>query len=245
MTSAPGLLEKSQILIDLQEGDLDIKGQFTFGSNFTFLGEITQPDRQFSVVYKPGRGERPLWDFPAKSLAKRETAAFLVSESLGWDLVPPTVFRKKGPLGSGSVQLYIQHNPDIHYFTFENADKQRLRPVALFDILINNADRKGGHILCDPLDHLWLIDHGICFHVDDKLRTVLWDFAGEEIPRTLLVDIENFSEDLKSGKATLQAIKPLLRKYEINALITRAENILQKPIFPNPGKGMYYPWPPL
>jgi streptogramin lyase len=120
-------------------------------------------------------------DFPRASLARREVAAYLVSEALGWRLVPPTVYRKDGPIGSGSLQLFIEHDPGYHYFTFSDADRQRLHPVAIFDLLINNADRKGSHLLLDPDGHLWLIDHGLCFHREDKLRTVIWDFAGEPI----------------------------------------------------------------
>ncbi len=143
-------------------------------------------------MYKPTRGERPLWDFPPASLAGREVAAYLVSEALGWRLVPPTIYRKKGPLGPGSLQAFVEHDPEYHYFTFNESDRQRLRPVALFDLLINNADRKGSHVLLDEQDHMWLIDHGVCFHVEDKIRTVIWDFAGEPFPDALCSDLTAF-----------------------------------------------------
>ena len=175
-------LETSTVLSVLQNGEITIKGEFVWGSNYTFLAEVCQEAQVVQSVYKPSRGERPLWDFPAASLARREAAAYVVSEALGWELVPPTVYRKKAPIGPGSLQLFIEHDPELHYFNLGEADKQRLRPVVLFDLLINNADRKGSHLLYDNHHHLWLIDHGICFHAEDKLRTVIWDFAGEPIP---------------------------------------------------------------
>jgi uncharacterized repeat protein (TIGR03843 family) len=245
MTSSPDVIEKSRIFTALQEGVLDLKGQFLFGSNYTFFANIVFESHTIPVVYKPSRGERPLWDFPVKSLAKREVAAYIVSEALGWGLVPPTIYRLEGPIGPGSVQLFIEHNPNYHYFTFEDHDKQRLRPAAAFDMLINNADRKGGHILCDSVNHLWLIDHGICFHVEEKLRTVLWDFAGEEIPSSLLEDINRLEDNLKKKGDTWLALKPFLRLKELTALRKRARQILELPVFPFPKTRMAYPWPPV
>ena len=160
------ILTKDQILTALQTGEIDLQGQFVLGSNYTFLARLTFESSSFPVVYKPLRGERPLWDFPIKTLGKREAAAFVVSEALGWDLVPPVVFRQKGPFGAGSCQLFVEHDPEYHYFRFSEDDHQRLRPAALFDLVINNADRKGGHILVGTDGHLWLIDHGICFHIE-------------------------------------------------------------------------------
>ena len=245
MNNLPDELEKSRIITALQDGTLDLKGQFLFGSNYTFFANLVYEAQTFPVVYKPSRGERPLWDFPVKSLAKREVAAYLVSEALGWGLVPPTVYRRKGPLGAGSVQLFIEHNPNYHFFTFEEDDKQRLRPSAAFDLLINNADRKGGHIIRDSANHLWLIDHGICFHVEDKLRTVLWEFAGEEIPAPLQDDIRRLEENLKVKGDTWQQLKACLRVGEISALKNRASHLLKNPVFPFPTTRMAYPWPPV
>jgi uncharacterized repeat protein (TIGR03843 family) len=149
------------ILTALRSGELAVKGEFLWGSNYTFLVKVVHAGENLSGVYKPTRGERPLWDFPVASLARREVAAYLVSEAIGWRLVPPTVYRRNGPAGPGSLQLYIEHDPEYHYFNFSEDDLQRLRPVALFDLIINNADRKGSHILIDNDRHLWLIDHGI------------------------------------------------------------------------------------
>ncbi|MCX6036355.1 MAG: hypothetical protein NTW99_00365, partial [Chloroflexi bacterium] len=161
----------------LENGEVSLQGQFLFGSNYTFLVTVRHAGQEVPAVYKPRRGEQSLWDFPAASLAGREVAAYLVSEALGFGFVPLTVLRD-GPFGPGSLQQYIEHNPNLHYFTFKPADRQRLRPAALFDLLVNNADRKGGHILLQKRTRkLTLIDHGLCFHAEDKLRTVIWDFA--------------------------------------------------------------------
>lgn len=151
------------------------------------------------------------------SLAHREAAAYLVSEALGWGLVPPTVFRKDGPAGAGSLQLFVEHEPDYHYFNFSNEDRQRLRPTVLFDYLINNADRKGSHLLIDPENWLWLIDHGICFHEEDKLRTVIWDFCGEPIPEELTAALQQFSQELAGGDLTA-GLSRHLHDREVHAL---------------------------
>ena len=171
----------------LQCGEYELKGQFILGSNYTFLVNVHYEDGVYPAVYKPSRGEQPLWDFPENTLASREVAAYLVSEALGFNIVPFTTLRDDGPHGRWFLQQYIDYDPDYHYFNFTDEDRQLLRPLALFDLLVNNADRKGGHIFFERKTHqLYAIDHGICFHEDDKLRTVLWDFGGQKIPAELL-----------------------------------------------------------
>ena len=231
----------------LQQGELTLKGEFIWGSNYTFLVEVKYAKDTYLGVYKPTRGERPLWDFPESSLAQREVAAYLVSEALGWDLVPPTTYRQDGHLGPGSLQLFIEHDPEYHYFKFNPEDRQLLRPVVLFDLLINNADRKGSHILFDANHHLWLIDHGICFHVEDKLRTVVWDFGGEPFPNELTVSLDAFSLKLKNGSsAVLDSLRELLSAGEIRALTGRASRLLASGCFPNPHPNKRaFPWPPV
>jgi hypothetical protein len=239
-------LELPTVVNALQNGEITVKGEFVWGSNYTFLAEVSQNGDKILCVYKPSRGERPLWDFPASSLARREAAAYLVSEALGWELVPPTVYRKKAPIGPGSLQLYIDHDPELHYFNLRKVDIQRLRPVVLFDLLINNADRKGSHLLFDENNHLWLIDHGICFHADDKLRTVIWDFAGETIPENLVDDLRNFHEALKPTSDLYKDLQALLNSHEIKALVTRAEHLIALQKFPAPDpEQRSIPWPPL
>lgn len=234
----------------LSEGKLTLKGEFMWGSNYTFLLEVEHPLGTVQAVYKPNRGVRPLWDFASPTLARREVAAYLVSQALGWNLVPVTIFRKDGPLGAGSLQLFIEHDPEYHYFTFNEADLQTLRPVALFDLLVNNADRKASHILIDSEQRLWLIDHGICFHVEDKLRTVVWDFAGEPIPEDLCDDLTRLLQNLAAGESgstefTL-SIASYLNGAEITALGRRANQLIRAGRFPNLDLSRRpYPWPPV
>jgi hypothetical protein len=241
-------LPSSEILTILQRGKVTVQGEFLWGSNYTFLAQVEHEEKQVAAVYKPTRGERPLWDFPTASLARREVAAYLVSEALGWELVPPTVYRTKGPLGAGSLQFFIEHDSEYHYFSFSKEDQQRLRPTALFDLLINNADRKGSHILIDPENHIWLIDHGVCFHVEDKLRTVIWDFAGEEIPADLCADLVTLNRQLTAEAAEKPAelvqLAQYLGKEEIQSLAARAKKLAEGNHFPPPNPYRRpYPWP--
>ena len=237
---------KDQIIEALSIGTLELQGQFVAGSNSTFLGNIAHQNAQYAVVYKPVRGENPLWDFPTGTLARREVAAYLVSEALKWDLVPPSVFRrKKLPFGAGSLQFFVDHDPDYHYFNFSPQDRERLRVVTVFDLLVNNADRKGGHILVDKDGHLWLIDHGVCFHVEDKLRTVVWDFAGQPLPENLREDLASLLMTLLEDNPLTAALGELLSRGEIAALARRAHRLLNLTEFPSPDqKRRSYPWPP-
>jgi len=190
---------------------------------------------------QPQKGEQPLWDFPANSLAGREVAAYRLSEFLGWNLVPLTVFRAEGPFGPGSLQQYIEYNPNYHYFNFKPADKERLRPVALFDLLINNADRKGSHVFFQKRTrHLYAIDHGLCFHAEDKLRTVIWDFAGEPLPAELLPGLQAVSQNPPAELAEW------LQPDEFSALPARAQRLLAEKTFPPPpADRRAFPYPPL
>jgi hypothetical protein len=237
--------DRTWVMNAMQEGKVDLAGQFVLGSNYTFLTRVTFEGRSLDTVYKPSRGEQELWDFPPKSLAKREVAAFLVSEFLGWDLVPLTIYRRQRvPLGPGSLQQYIEHDPNYYFFNFSDSDRQRLRPVAVFDLLINNADRKGGHLIKDPSGHLWSIDHGVCFHHEDKLRTILWDYIGEEISAELIRNIECLAEELEAQGEIYQNLRKFLRVGEIKALLRRARSLAFHPFFPEPEKGRRpYPWP--
>jgi uncharacterized repeat protein (TIGR03843 family) len=231
------------LVLILETGEIEILGQVTWGSNYTFLAEIRADAGQIPAIYKPERGERPLWDFPQGSLSDRELAAYMISQALDWALVPPTIMRKDAPAGPGSLQFFVEADPEIHYFTLNEAQKQRLRTTALFDLIINNADRKSGHILIDESDHLWLIDHGVCFHEEYKLRTVIWDFVGEDIPPELLLDLESLKANLTSGSDLFADLSACLSESEIRALIDRTSNILADPVFPPPGPGRPYPWP--
>lgn len=232
----------------LEQGELELKGQFMFGSNYTFLVSVHYERQEFPAVYKPLRGEQPLWDFPDNTLAGREVAAYLVSEALGFHFVPFTTLREDGPFyGPGSLQQYIEFDPGYHYFNFSEADRQRLRPVALFDLLVNNADRKGSHILVEKgSNKLWVIDHGLCFHHEEKLRTVLWDFAGEPIPGDLLRCLEPVPALLASGSGLRAALRAYLSARELGALAGRARSLLGARRFPAPPRDRRaYPYPPV
>jgi hypothetical protein len=228
----------------LREGELkEAHGLLPWSSNYTFLMRVADAELDALCVYKPRRGERPLWDFPDGTLCQREVAAFLVSEALRWHIVPPTILRD-GPHGIGSVQLFIGHDPDQNYFNFGPEYRPQLMRVALFDILINNADRKGGHCLLDSQDQIWAIDHGICFHTQPKLRTVIWDFAGETIPQELMESINDFCGEISEPDLS-RPLSKLLSRGEIDALVRRAGQITESGIFCTPGPGRNYPWPPV
>ena len=237
---------KADYLKTLTEGELTITGQFMHSSNYTFLVQVNNGALNIPAVYKPQKGETPLWDFPAGTLCQREAAAFLVSEALGWELVPPTVFRKKAPLGKGAVQLFIEHNPKLHYFSFPAEVRKRLKPAALFDLIINNADRKGSHILLDEQSHLWLIDHGTCFHRDFKHRSVIWDFAGQTIPEEFKNDLQHLLTRINEDKPFINDLAAFISREEIHALKTRIKILVELNTFPYPEKNRRtIPWPPI
>jgi hypothetical protein len=237
----------------LQTGAIEMEGLLPWSSNYTFLVHICGEAEPVRAVYKPRRGERPLWDFPQGTLCQRERAAFLISSALDWDVVPPTVVRD-GPHGIGSIQLFINHDPEQHYFSFEGEPlfRSQLQRIVLFDALINNADRKSGHVLLetnDDLDQpgkLWGIDHGICFHSEAKLRTVIWEFANEPIPDTLITALLRLQKQLQVPADPLyKQLQEALNALEIKALRQRTERLIRQSVFPKPGPGRHYPWPPV
>jgi uncharacterized repeat protein (TIGR03843 family) len=231
--------ERSQAdrLIFLREGEIDVEGRMPWSSNGTYLVEICKGGDTMRAVYKPGRGERPLWDFP-DGLYRREVAAYVVSEALGWGLVPETVMRD-GPLGPGSVQRFVDADFAQHYFTLLEFPDQHdaLKAICAFDLLANNADRKGGHCILGTDNRVWSVDHGLCFHVDPKLRTVMWDFEGMPIPDQLVADLGRFA------LAIPDELGGLLDGDEIEALATRAAAIVKRPVFPPARSARPYPWP--
>ncbi|MGB1287246.1 MAG: SCO1664 family protein [Aggregatilineales bacterium] len=228
----------------LQEGDIrEEHGLMRWGSNYTFLVTVCYEDTEFLAVYKPRMGERPLWDFPDGTLCQREAAAWVISEALGWSLVPPTILRD-GTRGIGSMQVFINHDPQRHYFNFDEQHLDGLMQVAALDAIINNADRKGGHCLLDETDRIWCIDHGLSFHTMNKLRTVIWDFAGEDIPDTILSDIEKLCLALDNpDNQWHQALAPLLKASEYKMLCRRLTRLMDDKTYPLPGSGPNRPWP--
>lgn len=230
----------SEIKNILTHGNYDLRGQFMLGSNYTFLVDVHHEGETVKAVYKPSKGEQPLWDFPDNTLALREVAAYELSEALGFHIVPVTVYRDDGPHGPGSLQQYIEYDVEYHYFNFKVEDKQKLRPVVLFDLIANNADRKGSHVFFEDDTHrLFAIDHGICFHEEPKLRTVVWDFAGQAIPDELLAP-------LSSAANWVERFEPYLSSIEVDALLLRIEEVCESKIFPRPLQGRRaYPYPPI
>ncbi len=235
----------------LADGRIEIEGRMPWSSNGTFLCTVTPPtpteaatDGQADIgampaIYKPLRAERPLWDFP-DGLYRREVAAYELAVALGWDLVPETVVRIDAPLGLGSLQRFVNADFEQHYFTLleEEGHHPALQRMAVFDFLANNADRKGGHCLVDGTGHLWGIDHGLCFHTSPKLRTVIWDFAGDGIGDQLVADVSAFAE-----RAPSERLCHLLHSDELASLVQRARAIVRRPRFPEPRNDHPYPWP--
>ena len=238
--------EKTRILNILKNGEMTIDGQFSWGSNFTLLCSVVLEKESIPAVYKPARGERPLWDFPEETLGKRETAAYLISEAGGWHMVPPTIYRTDAPEGEGSLQYFIPHDSEITYFSLSAAEKQSLQTVVLFDLVINNTDRKGGHILRDKDLNYWLIDHGVSFHQTPKLRTVVWDFAGQPISDSLLEQLSALKGKLKNSFELSKSLLDYISVEELQAMHERISLVLETGIFPLPGEEVYpYPWPPV
>jgi uncharacterized repeat protein (TIGR03843 family) len=236
--------EDQEMIIEiLEKGRIEMEGLVPWGSNYTFLVQVVDTSKKVDAIYKPSQGERPLWDFARGSLGLRERAAFLVCELLGWQFVPPTVLRD-GPHGYGSVQFFVEHDPKKHYLVLEGKYRDQTRQIALFDIIINNADRKSGHVLLGVKEHLWAIDHGICFHSEYKLRSVIWDYAGEPIPEYLLADLEVLKNRLCYGDEPARIeLEELLSDRELTALHNRLNELLEEVVFPEPGPGRHYPWP--
>jgi uncharacterized repeat protein (TIGR03843 family) len=230
----------------LTRGDIALEGLLPYSSNYTLLAVSTYHDCSVLAVYKPRRGERPLWDFPHGTLYRREVAAYLVSEELGFCFVPLTVVRE-GPLGIGSFQQFIDHDQEAHLFTMiqEQDYRPAIQRLVVFDYLVNNADRKSGHGLKGADGFLWAIDHGICFHHEDKLRTILWDFVGQPIPADIMEALGHFKPHLEQGTTFIQDLHRLLSSQEIQALGQRLDWLLENGVFPSPGAERHFPWPPI
>jgi hypothetical protein len=228
-------------LSGLATGELEVVGRLRYSSNATFFARVTTDGDEIPAIYKPRRGERPLWDFPAGTLCQREVATYELSEALEWGLIPETVLRD-GPLGEGMVQRFVDHDPEEHYFTLLEAHQDRFRRFAVFDVLVNNADRKGGHCLRSRPDGTILgIDHGLTFHPAWKLRTVIWDFAGERIDSVTADDVCRVAQ---GGPSVADRLRPLLSSLELEALQQRAAELLTTGALPEPEEGYHsVPWP--
>jgi uncharacterized repeat protein (TIGR03843 family) len=227
------------VLALLREGAVTVEGRMPWSSNGTFLVTVRGGDDEVQAVYKPVRGERPLWDFPP-GLCRRETAAYVLSEHLGFGMVPPTVLRDDVPFGEGSLQLFVPSDFEQHYFTiYEQREDLHhvLRQVCAFDVVANNTDRKGGHCLLGLDGRVWAIDNGLCFAADFKLRTVIWEFGGEPVPDEILGPIAALSHALPP------ALDDLLEPDERRAVCDRAGALAARGTFPVDRTGRRYPWP--
>jgi uncharacterized repeat protein (TIGR03843 family) len=264
------VLAEDDALELLTSGRMELEGRLVDASNTTLRAEITLDGLTRRCVYKPVRGERPLWDFPDGTLAGREVSAYLVSQATGWDLVPPTVLRD-GPLGVGACQLWIDEPDDADAligfvpayevppgwlavasardedgdaYALAHADDPRLSRMAVLDAVINNADRKGGHVLYAPGDHIYGVDHGVTFHVENKLRTVLWGWTGRPIPADSLETLAALGRDLEGSLGA--TLEEHLTVSEVQHVRLRVKRLLRAGRFPRPPQDWpAVPWPPV
>src|SRR3954453_5720258 len=238
----PGPRDDAEAQLLLREGVIDLEGRMLDASNVTLGGSVRTATLTGECVYKPVAGERPLWDFPDGTLAGREISAYLVSEARGWRVVPPTVLRD-GPFGPGMVQLWIDGDPSVDLPAFVRRDVPALRRMAVFDAVVNNADRKGGHIIRTVDGPVYGLDHGICFSVDPKLRTLLWRWAGQPLTAEAVTVLEKLDGDLR-GDLGEQLHEHLTRR-EVRRTQQRVADLLRTGVYPQPsGDWPAMPWPP-
>jgi len=238
----PEPAERSRLL---RCGEIAAYEMVPWGSNYTFLAALAdeQGEPRALAIYKPRQGEAPLWDFPDGTLYRREYAAYLVSQWFGWDFIPETVIRD-GPYGVGTVQAYVEAEDDSHYFNLRASHKLDLQRLSIFDIIANNADRKAGHLFKGVDGKVYGIDHGLTFHAQPKLRTVIWDFVGEPMPEPLLAQLAACLGDAAAVAALRAQLAPLLSHGEVERFFARAERVLAVRAFPgfNPGRHHNIPW---
>ena len=245
MPSQPWSPDRPDVLDLLTDGRQEEAGLLASGSNYVFLLTLSHPEAGSGyAIYKPQRGEAPLSDFPDGSLYRREYAAYLVSEALGWQLIPPTIVRQDGlEMGLGVLQLFIEHDPSLNYFNIRDGRIDEMKRVAVFDWLTNNADRKGGHCLVARDGRLWCIDQGLTFHPENKLRTVIWDFQGQPVPPDLADEVCRFGERLAGDEILRSQLLDQLTPVELRSLEERAAIIDRERTFPTPPPWRPYPWP--
>jgi len=216
----------------LSEGEAIGCEPIAWGSNYSFAMVLRRGEEQRLAIYKPRRGEVPLWDFPDGTLYRREYASFLVSQALGWNFIPPTVIGN-GPHGVGTIQLYVEPEPHLDLDALRRTNESELMRVFLFDIFANNADRKTGHCLRDRSGKLWGIDHGLTFNVVTKVRTVIWDFCGEPIPRSIVDEMTSFLSDTARTEKLNAQLRELLDRSEVATFHARLERLVTAGRFPN------------
>lgn len=242
MTSTP--LSRADALELLRCGTLDVEGRLVDASNATLYCRVSAAGVSVACVYKPIAGERPLWDFPDGTLAGREVAAWVVSEATGWGLIPPTVLRD-GPFGPGMCQLWVDVDEHVDLVSLARSDHPDLRRMAVLDAVVNNADRKGGHLLPRPDGRVVGVDHGVCFSVEDKLRTLLWQFRGQRLPDEAEEVLSRLEADLAKGAGLHGELLGLLSRAEVTATRRRVVRLLASGCYPEPSEDWpAIPWPP-
>jgi hypothetical protein len=235
-------VELLQLCDLMRQAEIESCDWLLAGSNQVFIIKMVIGDRELKSVYKPRKGEAPLWDFPDGTLYKREYAAFLVSLEIGWNFIPPTIIRK-GPYGAGSMQYMVEIPKGKGDVDNIIVDVLELKKIILFDYLVNNADRKISHLLVDRDEKLWIVDHGLTFNSVAKLRTVFWDYAGQTIPKEIIADVKTLRNKLKQGGELREKLLQLLDKEEIRAFEIRINKILRAPVFPHPTSPWSVPFP--
>ncbi|MFG1878946.1 SCO1664 family protein [Sphaerisporangium sp. NPDC049003] len=246
LSSIPGTsgLDDVTALRLLREGTIEVAGRLVEATNMTLYCSIRLDGLVAECVYKPVRGERPLWDFPDGTLAAREVAAFEVSAATGWRIVPPSVYRD-GPFGPGMCQLWIDTDPEADLMALIRSRDPVLRRMAIFDAVVNNADRKGGHLLPLPDGHIYGVDHGVCFSAEDKLRTVLWQWRGKPLPREAVNVLARLEREIERGRLG-RRLRELLTLPEVEATWERVRRLLGTGIHPYPSDDWpAIPWPPI
>ncbi len=249
----------------LRRAELQVVGRFGDASNATLLVHLGLPEHPDPpqeltgdlrgleagrwAVHKPRDGEAPLWDFPEGTLYRREVAAYEVDRALGWGMVPPTVVREDGPWGPGSLQAFVPHDPSRHFFVLVEQEEptpvllRQLARMVLFDAIVENADRKAGHVLVDEAERVWLVDHGVCFHPEPHLRTVAWHLADEPVPEGDRADAARLARELAPGTGLDRRLAGLLDDDEREALRERASAAAARPRYPLPRGPRPMPWP--
>ncbi len=247
LTSAYGdRTERERVRQLLACGEIELQGLVPWSSNYTYIAKVRYDEDELTAVYKPQCGERPLWDFETGSLCKREVAAYDLSAFLNFPNIPVTILRQQAPQGVGMLQHFVPHKRRENFFTIRDRCREEMQKIAVFDALVNNTDRKGGHVLIDAQGVVWAIDHGVTFHEDPKLRTVIWDFVDEPIPAPLLRQLEKLRLALRGDAPLRGALVQLLSRSELRALNARLNELLRTRVYPAPSEDWpHIPWPPV
>lgn len=237
-------MSEAEVLSVMERAKFGVYKLIPWGSNYTFLAALrdeANDGTEYAVVYKPMKGEAPLWDFPSGTLYRREQAAYVVSRALDWNFIPPVIIRD-GPHGVGTVQLFIDVDEQAEFHTFGQKHAHELKRIAVFDMITNNADRKAGHCLLGFDDFIWGIDHGLCFNTVPKLRTIIWDYSGQPFPDDIYEDLFNFATDAGRVSKLQDELADLLDRREVELLFRRLEQILETPVFPSFNSRRQIPW---